>query len=457
MNESVKCYYTLGGINYKNGFVTSCPQQSDQLYIMGEGQSIKPSDIIKSQGFKKHRKEMMAGEWSTGCHLCKDVEEAKAGHSMRLDYPADTTNYNAETGEINFLAVKHIELRFSNACNMACLHCSDVYSSGWMSKLKYYTPDQEDRDHQLVQLTRRMHRASETDNLSIDLDINNMTEIVNDINANFPNIEKIDFAGGEVLYQKQFFPCLELLAQHPNKDNMTICFHSNFNAKADMGRLYELLLPFGGMTNYVKGDKESGATIMMSLDSGKNIYPYFRTGDWEVLKKNVETFKQYDKDKRFDLNVVCTTSAYQIMDLVNVFESILDLDIDALNSSIVYTPKYINPALMMIEHKESVLEDIAEVKKLIMKEKVRRFCNLKEEVKRRTWIPESKIFGDLHSAHEAILNIERYVRYNNTASADEYEAMKVYIRKSDAIWKQNFNNHFVKYKFIDGQIKRAEQ
>jgi hypothetical protein len=145
------------------------------------------------------------------------------------------------------------------------------------------------------------------------------------------------------------------------------------------------------------------------------------------------------------------------MDLVNVFESILDLDIDGLNSSIVYTPKYINPALMMIEHRESVLKDIAEVKKLIMKEKVRRFSNLAEEVKRRTWNSKYKIFGDLHTAQKAIENIERYVTYNNTASTDEYEAMKVYIRKSDAIWKQNFNNHFVKYKFIDGQIIRTEQ
>jgi MoaA/NifB/PqqE/SkfB family radical SAM enzyme len=458
MNEPVKCYYTLGGINYKNGFVTSCPQQSDQLYIIEDGKSIKPSDIINSEGFRKHRKEMMAGNWSTGCHLCKDVEAAKAGHSMRLDYPADTSTYNEDTGEIDLSAVKHVELRFSNACNMACLHCSDVYSSGWMSKLKYYQADQEDRDHGLIQLTRRMHRASDTDTLSIDLDIDNMTEIVNDINANFPNIEKVDFAGGEVLYQKQFFPCLELLAKHPNKDNMTICFHSNFNAKADMGRLYELLLPFGGMKSYKDTvAREAGATIMMSLDSGKNIYPYFRTGDWEVLKKNVETFKAHDKDKKFDLFVVCTTSAYQIMDLVDVFQSILELDVTGINSSIVYTPRYINPALMMIEHKDSVLADIKAVKQLIMDEKVKRFKNLQVETQRRSWNSKYKIFTDLSTAQKAIENIERYVTYNNTSTAAEYEALKVYIRKSDSIWKQSFNNHFVKYKFIDGQIKRVAE
>ena len=112
---------------------------------------------------------------------------------------------------------------------------------------------------------------------------------------------------------------------------------------------------------------------------------------------------------------------------------------------------------MMIEHRESVLKDIAEVKKLIMKEKVKRFSNLAEEIKRRAWSDQYKIFTDLYTAQKAIENIERYVTHNNTATADEYEAMKIYIRKTDTIWKQNFNNHFVKYKFIDGQIIRIEQ
>jgi hypothetical protein len=326
-----------------------------------------------------------------------------------------------------------------------------------MSKLKYYKADAEDEKHQLVQLTRRMHRASADDKLSIDLDIDNMTEIVNDLNANFPNIQKIDFAGGEVLYQKQFFPCLELLAQHPNKDNITICFHSNFNAKADMTRLYELLLPFGGMIDPNFNVRASPCTIMMSLDSGKNIYPYFRTGDWEVLKKNIETFKNLDKDKKFRMVIVCTTSVYQIMDICDVFESFLELDIDTINSSIVYTPKYINPALMMIEHRESVIQDLKDAKAVIMKEKMRRFSNIAESAKMRSWDSHNKIFTDIYSAYKALENIEQYVMNSTLVSEKEYEALKVYIRKSDSIWKQNFNDHLVKYKFEDGQIKRVSQ
>lgn len=450
MNQPVKCYYTLSGINYKNGFVTSCPQQSDQLYIIGDGDSILPSDIINSENFKKHRLEMMSGTWSQGCHLCKEVEESKAGHSMRMDYEPEEHYYNASTGEVDFRAVRHVELRFSNSCNMACLHCSDVYSSGWMSKLKYYTPEQEDWDQGLIQLTRTFHRTSNKDKLSIDLDIDSMEKIVNDLNEKFPNINKIDFAGGEVLYQKQFFPCLELLAKHPNAANIRICFHSNFNAKADMSRLYDLLQPFSKDRTI----KDNHTTIMMSLDAGKNIYSYFRTGDWDVLKENVRKFKELDVNNEIDLNIVCTTSAYQIMDLVNVFESFFELDINDITSSIVYTPKYMNPSVMMIDHAEHVLADIQEVKNLIMREKVRRFSNMATGVKMRSWNSHYKIFTDLYSASKAIENIEVYVK-NNIAQKDQLDSYMTYIRKSDVLWKHNFNEYFKKYQIVDNKITRV--
>lgn len=450
MNEPVKCYYTLSGINYKNGFVTSCPQQSDQLYVISEGASILPSDIINSAGFKKHRLEMMRGDWSKGCHLCKEVEESNAGHSMRQDYPPEEEYYNSETGEIDFKAVRHVELRFSNSCNMACLHCSDVYSSGWMSKLKHYTPDEEDWYKGLIQLTKTFHRTSQNDKLSIDIDIESMEKIVNDLNEKFPNINKIDFAGGEVLYQKQFFPCLELLAKHPNAANIRICFHSNFNAKADMSRLYELLQPFCKDRTI----KDNHTTIMMSLDAGKNIYSYFRTGDWDVLKENVRKFKSLDVNNEIDLNIVCTTSVYQIMDLVNVFQSFFELDINDITSSIVYYPKYINPSIMMLEHAEHVLSDIEEVRKVIMREKIRRFSNMAESVKLRSWNSYYKVFTDLYSASKAIDNIETYVK-NNQAKPEQLDSLMAYIRKSDMIWKHDFNDYFKKYQIIDNKITRV--
>lgn len=443
MAKKIACWYTLGGLNYKNGFATSCPQQSDKLHIMEGTQVIKPSEIINSEGFKKHRLDMMSGKWSPGCHLCKNVEDANAGHSMRMDYPADETYFDDLSGMIDFKGLNHVEFRFSNACNMACLHCSEVFSSGWMAKLKHYEPDKDDWNHRLIQLTKTMHRAGFNDTLSIDMSIEDMHSIVDDLNENFPNLQKIDFTGGEVLYQKQFIPCLKALAKHPHADKLHISFHTNFNAKFDPEELSKSLEPF----RYV--------TIMMSIDAGTNIYSYFRTGDWDVLKDNIRRFKLANTLKNVDLNVVCTTSVYQMMDLENIFASFLSLDIDWIDSSIVYTPDYLNPAILMFDYKDYVLQDIKKTYELIDRVKQERLDNFEESQKMRTWRKGKQIFQDIESAYRALKGIEDYV-INHKPLYKHWEAFLVYVRKTDELWQQNFNDHYVNYKFYDYKILRKE-
>lgn len=437
---SNECFYAFGAINYKNGFVTSCPQQSDQLYIMKDTTRIKPSEILNSEGFKQHRKDLLDGKWPVGCKLCERVEVEGAGKSMRQDYPAPIEHLNKETGEINFVGLNHIELRFSNSCNFACLHCSEVYSSQWQQKIKNYVPDQEDFDHGIIQLTKRMHRVSNNDNLSMSLSIEEMETIVNDLNENFPNLEKVDFAGGEVLYQKQFFPCLELLGKHPNAANIKICFHSNFNTKFDPVRLFELLSVFNKVN------------IMISVDAGKRIYPYFRGGDWDVLTNNLTKFKalQPKKKRKIELCLVCTTSAYQLMDIEDIFESFVALEVDWINSSIAYTPSYLNPAVMMHEFKDEILTSISAARRIIIKEKLRREATGDVE-SFYSWREKYNEFADLRSADEALTNIENYILNTKTKTSD-YEAFLVYIKKSDKIWKQNFNDFFTNYGYVENKI-----
>ena len=210
---------------------------------------------------------------------------------------------------------------------MACLHCSEVYSSQWGSRLKDYEPDQQDWDHNLEQILKTQHREGPHDNKQIRLSKEDALEIVDDLIKNFPNIEKIDFAGGEVLYQKQFFPVLERLAQHPNAKNMYIFFHSNFNAKFDVRKLND---PFTLWSTKIK----------ISIDAGTNIYSYFRDGDWDVLKDNLDKFKKINENTYLD--AVCTTSIYQILDIKNILLSLCSLDVNEISNEYSNDSRYIN-------------------------------------------------------------------------------------------------------------------
>ena len=57
----INCYYALGGINYKNGVITCCPRQADQLVFANE--TILPSKIYNHENFKKLREQLYNDTW----------------------------------------------------------------------------------------------------------------------------------------------------------------------------------------------------------------------------------------------------------------------------------------------------------------------------------------------------------------------------------------------------------
>ena len=177
----------------------------------------------------------------------------------------------------------------------------------------------------------------------------------------------------------------------------------------------------------------------MSIDSGKNIYPYFRDGDWETLVNNINIFRSVNNFTR--LGAVCTTSAYQIMDIQNVFESLLSLDIDEFHASLVYTPEYLNPTILMLHFKDSVLTDIENT---------------------YAWLEQYPNGNLKNEALDGLNKIKTYITTHKPLTSvkwpnsidDHYKAFIHYIAVSDKLWKQNFNDYIVNYKYNDNKITR---
>ena len=433
--SKLPCYYAHGGLNYKNGFATVCPISGARLKML-DGEV--PSEFWNNAEFTQYRRMLDKGEWPNDCKICRIAEEEDGTVSMRQDFEADLSTYDPKTGKVSFDGLKHVELRFSNACNMACLHCSEVYSSQWGSRLKNYEPDEIDWKYNLEQLTKTQHRLGDNDTTKIDIKVPHAVEIAEDLAKNFPNIEKIDFAGGEVLYQKQFFPTLEALSKHPNAKNILLFFHTNFNADFDVERLSELLRKFGR------------SKIKISVDSGKNIYSYFRDGKWEKLKENLQKFKQVNHFTTID--TVCTTSIYQVMDIENIMLSLLELDIDSIDASIVFDPHYINPALIMREHKDAMLEDLEETRRRIRKLRKQR---LKSSQRReyRSYKPRTREYGDIQTALTGLDTIQAYIT-NHKTTAESWQGFLYYSNKIDKLWKQDFNSVYTKYKLTEERLER---
>ena len=388
---SLPCFYSVSAINYKNQFCSVCPRQSDHLSY-----EYLPTKIFNDSGFVDLRNKLHQGVWPSGCDLCEEMER-ESNHSMRFDYPYPSDDY-AVNGLVHNKGLRHVEFRFSNACNMSCLHCSSVFSSEWERKLKAYKPDEFDYKYDLRQLLNTEHKTSADEKLKIKLTPSMIKEICEDL-VNFENLSYVDVTGGEPLYQKHFFVFLENIVNHPNVKNMKLKFHTNFNTDFDPKNLCLYLKEF----DRVK--------MTISIDAGKNIYPYFRDGDWNVLKNNISKFREYDK--RTKIFATCTTSAFQMLDIYDIFESLLTLDVDEIRSSIVQTPRYINPRVVKLYYESTIMNEIDKTFTLDL----------------------------TPSAHHALTTIKEYFT-NSRYDADNYMAFLSYIDKVDRLFGKNFNDFY---------------
>ena len=320
---------------------------------------------------------------------------------------------------MKFNGLRSIELRFSNACNMSCLHCSSVYSSGWVKRLENYEPKFD--DIYLDQLNKSVHVNDGEDPTKLKLTVQQVKEICKDLIDNFPKLEKVDISGGEVLIQKQFWITLELLSKHPNAKNMSMTFYSNFNAEADYSKLSESLSKFGY------------SDITISIDARKNIYSYFRGGDWSSLIDNIEKFRSINDFTT--LKGVVTFSAYQLMDIENIYRSIYPLNLKWLKTSLVQTPKYLNPAILIHDFKHDLLNDFNNTVEYIE--------SLKTSIATRM------------SLERYLKGIKKYLFDSPLPNYRDYNNFLLYISKTDKIWNQNFNDYFKKFKYADGELIRV--
>lgn len=430
------CYYALSGLNYKNSKITTCPRQSDSLSEFSK--SILPSEVYNNENFINVRKLLSNDVWPQGCDTCQKMEENNL-KSMRNDFKIIDGLFFNDRQELcqlsefdnqsilscldeNYLmdnnGLRTIEFRFSNSCNFSCLHCSDVFSSKWSRLVNSLEYNEFDHLLEITQLTGKEHRKNDNDNLKIEMTYDQIDSIIDDLCKNFKKLERIDFSGGELLYQKKFWYALEKLRKHPNAHKIYISFHTNFNVDFDVEYLNELLKSY------------YASSIVISIDGGKNIYEYFRKGgDWNKLLKNIKKFKKINfNTKKY---ITCTTSIFQILDIENIFESFLDIDL-RMESSIVQSPLYLDPSLIMHEYGKEIMSDFDSTERMILNHKNKKMKN-------------NFLFN--------LKNIKNYL-CNNKMNHRYFNKFLYYRDRMDHILDQNFNDYFSKFYFHDKELFR---
>ena len=145
------------------------------------------------------REKMLEGEWpGNGCEYCKKIEDA-GGESERSSYinkelmSPPELEYNPTATKVT---PRILEVYFANVCNQKCVYCSPIFSNLIQKEIEKFGPIVDDeydlKGYEVVPEYRRMKR-----------------EFWEWMDDNAIHLYNFQVLGGEPLYQKEIFECLE--------------------------------------------------------------------------------------------------------------------------------------------------------------------------------------------------------------------------------------------------------
>lgn len=195
-----------------------------------------------------------------GCYLQEAGRSNMSSISSRLYYlreVAAKTNLNIYDDKKNF-DLKHVDLRWTNSCNQACVYCGPELSSKWAQELGEKIKSKKEARQDVKEF----------------------------VFENVTNLQNVYLAGGEPMLMKENLEFLELL----KKKNPECTIRVNTNLSTTETGIFDLLVSFRNVHWTV-----SAETIGQE-------YEYIRHhGSWDDFQKNLMEIKNLDHKISFNM------------------------------------------------------------------------------------------------------------------------------------------------------------
>ena len=248
-----------------------------------------------------------------GCYLQEKNRSDLSSISSRLYYLKEVgskTDLKLYVDVKNF-TLKHVDLRWTNSCNQACVYCGPEYSSKWAQEM----------------------------NEKIKSNKEARQEVKDFVFENISELENVYLAGGEPMLMKENKEFLNLLKEK----NPNCSVRVNTNLSTTETGVFELLCSF----------KNVHWTI--SVESIENEYEYIRhLGVWEDFSKNLKVISKLDHKISFNmLHLILNYKS--IHDCVNHLKT-LNFNDNSFIIGPLYTPRHLN----ILNLPQPMIDDIVE-------------------------------------------------------------------------------------------------
>lgn len=249
------------------------------------------NDIVNSDGMKSMRRDMLAARPISQCRRCYKAEAAgfrsmRQNSNKKFHRYRDQCAATRDDGHLDDVALRYLDVRFSNICNLKCRFCWHGFSSSWYEDYRLLHPDYDQK---------RILKAGRSDD-----------HLWTQIAGHLDTVDDIYFAGGEPLLMQEHYRILQHL-DAAGRYNVGLSYTTNLSVLH-----YKDL----AVTDFWK--KFNGVWVGISLDGFGKRGEYIRKGlDWDVFVTNLEKVRRECPDVVLRANL--TINILNIFDLISIY------------------------------------------------------------------------------------------------------------------------------------------
>jgi radical SAM protein with 4Fe4S-binding SPASM domain len=282
-----------------NGNVKNCIISKEKLGNI-EQQDIE--SVLLGEKNTALKEKMLADQKPNNCSGCYLQEEGRnniSSISSRLYYTKELAPYidtNLYNSAENF-SLHHVDLRWTNHCNQACVYCGPTYSSKWAQEL----------------------------DVKIKSNTDARTRVKEYVFKNIKQLKNVYLAGGEPMLMNENKVFLETLL----KENPAVSIRVNTNLSSTSTGIFDLLCKF----------KNVHWTV--SVETIEKEYEYVRYhGSWRDFLTNLKQIQQLDHKITF--NMLYFVLNYKSLFLTVDFFKQLGFHENSFVIGPLYNPEYLN-------------------------------------------------------------------------------------------------------------------
>jgi len=280
--------------NIKNCIISTSKlgniEEQDIASILSGEENLK----IKQQMLEDKKPKNCAG-----CYLQEQDRKNLSSISSRLYYTKELGSIvdNTLYDQIENFSLHHVDLRWTNHCNQACVYCGPEYSSKWAQELKQ----------------------------EVKSSVESRKKVKDFVFKNIKKLKNVYLAGGEPLLMNENREFLQLLLE----ENPLVNIRVNTNLSSTETGVFDLLCKF----------KNVHWTV--SVETVEKEYEYVRYhGSWNDFLQNLKQIQKLNHKITFNM-------LYFILNYKSIFSTVRFFKEMGFheNSFIIgplYTPKYLN-------------------------------------------------------------------------------------------------------------------